>query len=132
MHNGGYFILRHPPDDDRRTSSSGHDIKGEKEGLATSFVIPAGCGGYPSSRAMGLDSRPRLQEGQSLRGKTGEGARMTKYGAEMKRNGPEYQMRGWISEAPPSKLVGIIQMYCLITFAHSSPQQAERYPALFL
>ena len=73
MHNGGYFILRHPPDNDRRTSSSGHDIKGEKEGLATSFVIPAGCGGYPSSRAMGLDSRPRLQERHLCAGRQEKG-----------------------------------------------------------
>ena len=36
------------------------------------------------------------------------------------------------SEAPPSKLGGIFQMCCLISFAHSSPQQAEGYPALFL
>jgi hypothetical protein len=29
------------------------------------------------------------------------------------------------SETPPSKLGGIFQMYYLITFAHSSPQQAD-------
>ena len=28
-------------------------------------------------------------------------------------------------ETPPSKLGGIFQMYYLITFAHSSPQQAD-------
>jgi len=38
----------------------------------------------------------------------------------------------YLSETPPSKLGGIFQMYCLISFAHSSPQQAEGYPALFL
>jgi len=36
---------------------------------------------------MNLDSRPRLHEGQALRGKTGEVARMPKNDAEMKKNG---------------------------------------------
>ena len=50
-------------------------------------------------------------------------------GIDLAKNVFEVYLEG---EAPPSKLGGIFQMYCLITFAHSSPQQAEGYPALFL
>ena len=44
----------------------------------------------------------------------------------------------WVSvtymlvKLPPQQAGGIFKMFCLITFANSSPQQAEGYPALFL
>jgi hypothetical protein len=45
---------------------------------------------------------------------------------------PFFSLTVLSSKAPPNKLGGIFQMCCLITFAHSSPQQAEEHPAQFL